>query len=319
MKIYDVAIIGGGPAGLNAAVVLGRCQRKVVLFDTGQPRNLHSEGMHNYLTRDHIPPIDFLHIAHDEIKKYGVEFHYLKVTNAIKKPDGIFQIKDRQEKLHYAKKLLIATGLADKLPDIPGLKECYGKSVFHCPYCDGWEVRHKKIGIYAKNKNGVDLALSLKTWSDNVRLYTDGKKYLKAYQLEQLADHNIEVITKPWQQLQHVEGKIKKIHFKDNTQKACDAIFFVNGFDQQTDLAENLGCRISAKGVVLTNKSQGTNVKGVFVAGDASKDMHFVVVAAAEGAKAGVTINKELQKEMKKAIAPSLQKVNKKKLLKIVK
>ena len=301
-KLYDVIIVGGGPAGLNAAVVLGRCHRKVLLFDTGQPRNLHSEGMHNYLTRDHILPTAFLKIAHDEIKKYGVQFRYIQIIKADKDASGLFIVTDRKNKIYQAKKLLIATGLTDNVPDIDGFKECYGKTVHHCPYCDGWEVSGKNIGIYAKEKNGFDLAVSLKTWSSSVTLFTDGVSNLKPSQTRSLKKYNIEVLTKPIQKLQHKKGRLQKIIFEDGERKDCDAVFFVNGFQQQIDLAKNIGCQMSDKGVVLTNKSQGTNIKGLYVAGDASKDMHFVVVAAAEGAKAGVTINKELQKEGLKAL-----------------
>ncbi|HEY9361994.1 MAG TPA: NAD(P)/FAD-dependent oxidoreductase [Chitinophagaceae bacterium] len=316
MNLYDVAIVGGGPAGLNAAVVLGRCQRKIILFDTGKPRNVRSKGIHNYLTRDHIAPLDFLHIAHEEIKKYGIKFHYLKVINAVKNEEGIFKITDRRHQVYYSKKLLLATGLSDILPRIKGFSACYGKTVFHCPYCDGWEIRNKKIGVYAKNKNGFELAVSLKTWSSQVSLFTDGKKYLKATQVQVLADLDIPVFTKPLQQLKHEDGNLKKIIFADNTYEPCDALFFVNGYDQQASLAENLGCVFTDKGVVMTDKTQGTKVKGLFVAGDASKDMHFVVVAASEGAKAGVVINKELQKEnveillkSKRAIEPLKKRV----------
>lgn len=301
-KLYDVIIVGGGPAGLNAAVVLGRCHRKVLLFDTGQPRNLHSEGMHNYLTRDHILPTAFLKLAHDEIKKYGVEFRYIQITKANKNDNGIFIVTDRKNITYHSKKLLIATGLTDNIPAIDGFKESYGKTVHHCPYCDGWEVSGKKIGIYAKEKNGFDLAVSLKTWSPSVTLYTDGANNLKPAQIKSLKKYNIEVETKSFKKLQHKKGRLQKIIFTNDASKDCDAIFFVNGFQQQIDLAKNIGCRMSDKGVVLTNKSQGTNIDGLFVAGDASKDMHFVVVAAAEGAKAGVTINKELQKESLQAL-----------------
>lgn len=301
-NLYDVIIVGGGPAGLNAAVVLGRCHRKVLLFDTGQPRNLHSEGMHNYLTRDHILPTAFLKIAHDEIKKYGVQFRYIQIIKAHKDGKGIFIITDRKNKTYHSKKLLIATGLTDNIPAIDGFKECYGKTVHHCPYCDGWEVSGKSVGIYAKEKNGFDLAVSLKTWTPSVTLYTDGASNLKPSQIKSLKKYNIGIETNTFQKLQHKKGRLQKIIFDGGDSKECDAIFFVNGFQQQVDLAKNIGCKMSDKGVVLTNKSQGTNISGLFVAGDASKDMHFVVVAAAEGAKAGVTINKELQKESLEAL-----------------
>lgn len=305
-KLYDVIIVGGGPAGLNAAVVLGRCHREVLLFDTGKPRNLHSEGMHNYLTRDHILPTEFLKIAHTEIKKYGIQFRYIQIIKAHKDDNGNFILTDRKNKTYHSKKLLIATGLTDHIPDISGFRECYGKSVHHCPYCDGWEVSGKSVGIYAKEKNGFDLAVSLKTWSPDVTLYTDGADNLKPSQIKTLKKYHIDIVTNSIKKLQHTKGRLQKVIFTDTSHKNCDAIFFVNGFQQQIDLAKNIGCQMSDKGVVLTNKKQGTNINGLFVAGDASKDMHFVVVAAAEGAKAGVTINKELQKENLKALIDSI-------------
>jgi thioredoxin reductase len=192
----------------------------------------------------------------------------------------------------------VATGLTDKLPEIEGFKEMYGKSVFHCPYCDGWEVRDKKIGIYARNKEGWELALTLKNWTDDVTLYTDGKNKVKLLQKEQLDANNIPVVIYPFARLEGKNGQLEKIVFRNGDEHACDAIFFVNGFTQQCDLAENFNCEVNKKGVVITNGLQQTKTPGLYVVGDASKDMHFVVVAAAEGAKAGVMINKELQKEI---------------------
>lgn len=296
-NVYDVIIIGGGPAGLNAAVVLARCHRKVLIFDHGQPRNLHAEGMHNYLTRDHIQPLKFLNLAHDEIEKYGVQFRYIKIEHATLTDKNIFEVTDRKKGKYFARKLLIATGLKDHVPGIEGFDACYGKSVHHCPYCDGWEASGKKIGVYARNKNGYELALSLKTWSDDVTLFTDGRKYLRSHHQQMLAVNNIHVNTHTIQKLVHKNGKLKEVTFHNHEPVRCESLFFVNGFQQQTELAKMLGCNISNKGVVKTTRSQGTNIKGLFVAGDAAKDMHFVVVAAAEGAKAAVHINKELQKE----------------------
>lgn len=298
MEIQDCIIVGGGPAGLNAAVVLGRCRRKVLLFDTATHRNRYSHGMHNYLTRDDILPPDFLDIAHEEIKKYGVKSLKRKVVNARKNNDGVFIAKDEEGKLYYAKKMLIATGLWDNVPDIPGFRELYGKSVFHCPYCDGWEVRDKALGVYARNKNGFELALALKGWSDNVTYYADGRNKLKPTEVETLALNNITIVSYPVDRLEGEGEKLKRIVFKSGESRECDALFFVNGFEQQCNLAETFGCNMTKKGVVLTNRYQQTNIDGLYVAGDAAKDMHFVVVAAAEGAKAGVLINKELQKEL---------------------
>jgi thioredoxin reductase len=196
---------------------------------------------------------------------------------------------------------LVATGLTDNLPTVQGFEEMYGQSIFHCPYCDGWEVRDKRIGVYAKNKEGWELALNLKTWSSKVTLYTDGRNNVKPAQKLVLDANDIPVVRLPFDKVEGKEGQIQNIVFKDGSKAKCDAIFFVNGFTQHCNLAEAFGCDMSDKGVVRVNKVQQTNISGLYVAGDAAKDMHFVVVAAAEGAKAGVTINKELQKELRKS------------------
>lgn len=297
MKLYDVIIIGGGPAGLNAAVVLGRCRRKVLLFDSGKQRNRLSSGIHNYLTRDNILPRDFLHLSHKEVKKYGVRLLNIEVTGATKNEKGFFTVKDRKGVLYNAKKILIATGLTDIAPPLKGFEKFFGKSVFHCPYCDGWEVKDKQLGVYARNKNGFELALSLITWSRSVTYFTDGKKTLKPEEARILKQIGIPVITNEIHKLNGVGRKLKSIVLNNKEIYPCDALFFVNGYSQQCHIVENLGCILDKKKVVVTNRFGQTNIAGVYVAGDASRDMHFVVVAGAEGAKAGVTINKELQKE----------------------
>jgi thioredoxin reductase len=309
MELQDCIIIGGGPAGLNAAVVLGRCRRKVLVFDTEQYRNKASHGMHNYLTRDDILPKDFIDISHRELQKYSVQLLHRKITHAAKNEEGIFLVKDEEGRMYYSRKLLVATGLSDNIPGVPGFREMYGKSIFHCPYCDGWEVRDKKLGVYARNKEGWELAIALKTWSNEVALYTDGKHKVKQQQLEELNDHGIPVVPLAIERLEGKEGQLEKIIFKNGTQALCDALFFVNGFTQQCDLAEAFGCEINKKGVVITNRFQQTNIEGLYVAGDAAKDMHFVVVAAAEGAKAGVVINKDLIKEGMRKSTSTIQAV----------
>jgi len=298
MELQDCIIIGGGPAGLNAAVVLGRCRRSVLVFDTARYRNQYSHGMHNYLTRDDIVPSDFLKICHKELDKYGVKRVPKKVTHARKNDAGIFLVRDEDGQVYHSKKLLIATGLLDNVPPIPGFQEFYGHSVFHCPYCDGWEVQDRRVGIYARNKEGWELALALKGWTDHVTLYTDGRYKVKPDQKAQLDANGVEVVFLPLERLEGTGRQLERIVFKNGETRPCDAIFFVNGYTQHCDLYETFGCEVSKKGVVVTNRFQQTRTPGLYVAGDAARDMHFVVVAAAEGAKAGVMINKELQKEI---------------------
>lgn len=302
MNPYDVIIVGGGPAGLNAAVVLGRCLRSVLLFDSEQYRNRWSHGMHNYLTQDDILPSEFIKKGQAEAIKYGVTLLTRKVVRARKGDEGYFKVQDDSGAVHYSRKLLIATGLADQVPQLPGFEEFYGASVHHCPYCDGWEVRGQRLGVYAKEKNGHELAMALKGWSPHVTLYTDGKGKLKPEHRENLAALGINIIDKP---LKGLEGQGQQLHnvvFRDGTMDPCDTLFFVNGYRQSCNLVETFDCALSRKGVVVTNRFQQTTTPGLYVAGDADKDMHFVVVAASEGAKAGVIINKELQKEINDAI-----------------
>jgi thioredoxin reductase len=297
MKVYDVIIVGGGPAGLNAAVVLGRCRRNVLLFDKGTQRNLSSNGLRNYLTRDDILPRDFLKLAYKEISKYGVAAVNGEILHAEKLQTGLFLVRDKRGRSYCSRKLLIATGLRDNIPALRGIDNFFGKSIFHCPYCDGWEVKDKLVGVYAKHKNGFELAISLKTWSRHVVLYTDGRNYLTPVEKQVLDKTQIPVISKRILALDGKNEKLFNIVFSDNKKQRCDAIFFVNGYEQQCNIAQSLGCKMTKKGVFVTNRLQQANVPGLYVAGDVSKDMQFVVVAAAEGAKAAVTINKEMQKE----------------------
>lgn len=295
--LFDCIIVGGGPAGLNAAILLGRCHRKVVVFDSEQYRNYYAHGMHNYLTRDDIPPAEFLKLCHAELDKYQVPRILKKVLQGRLNSEGIFEVRTEDNKVYYSKKMLIATGLQDNWPEVPGMQQFYGGSIHHCPYCDGWEVSNKKLGVYARNKEGWELALNLKGWSDDVTLYTDGKNKVKPAQKEQLDAIGVNVVTKKWARVEGEGVQLKTIIFSDGSTAPCDALFFVNGFTQRCNIATTFECEVSRKGVIVTNRFQQTSTPGLYVAGDADKDMHFVVVAAAEGAKAGVMINKELQKE----------------------
>ncbi len=299
MNLFDVIIIGGGPAGLNAAVVLGRCNRKVLLFDHGKQRNRHSHGMHNFLTRDDISPAEFLKISFKELKKYGVKRLHAEIIHAKKNTEEIFVVKDSKGKIYHSKKLMLATGLTDILPDIKGAKQLYGTSMFHCPYCDGWENNNKETGVYSQSRSGIDLALTLTSWSKKITLYTNGKKYVREKDEKLFVKKNIAVAYKPIHSFESTAGQIKNIVFENGEKSACEALFFSNGYDVQCHLVESLSCKTGKNKIAITNKLQQTNIAGLYVAGDISKDIHFVVVAAAEGAKAAVYINKELLEEEK--------------------
>jgi thioredoxin reductase len=289
---YDVIIAGGGPAGLSAALMLGRCRRRVLLCDRGEPRNARSAALHGYLTRDGIPPAEFQAAARQELVPYGIECRAVAVRSA-QLVRGGFSVTLADGRRERARFLLLATGVRDHLPQVPGVAECYGRSVFHCPYCDGWEWRDKRLA--AMGRHAVPLALSLKTWSPDVVLCTHGKR-LDVATRRRLADNGIALRTATVTRLTHVDGLARSIEFADGERVPCDALFFGTGQHPQDSLAERLGCLFNRKGTVNTGMRCDTNVPGVFVAGDASRDAQFVVVAAAEGIKAAVAINEALQR-----------------------
>jgi thioredoxin reductase len=296
MYDHDVIVIGGGPAGLSAALMLGRCRRSVVVFDKGTPRNARSHGLHGYPTRNGILPSEFLSIAAGELHEHKIRIRRQEVRSAEKNKDG-FKVTLASGKTVTSRKLLIATGVKDIIPPLKNIDDFYGSSVFHCPYCDAWEMRGKPLAVYGKGNKGVGLALTLQTWSRNISLFTDGLWSLKAKDKQALEKAGIKIYASKIISLEGKEGLLQRIVLADGTGVKCSAMFFSTGFEQQCSIVKDLDCHISSNGVVKTDKQSHTNIKGLYVAGDASVDMHFVVVAAAEGIKAAVAINKELQEE----------------------
>ena len=293
--MFDVIVVGGGPAGLSAALMLGRCRRKVLLCDEGKPRNRHSHALHGYLTRDGIEPSELNAIGRRELEKYDVACRAVHVAAADQAGEG-FRVTFADGEVDHSKYLLIATGVVDDIPKVAGLRECYGRSVFHCPYCDGWERRDQRIAALGRGKSGVLLALSLRTWSSRVVLLTDGAR-VQENSLARLARNGIGAVTDRISRFVHDEGQLSAVEFDSHEALELDAVFFTATQHSRCDIAEILGCAFNRKGTVDTGTLSETNVPGVFVAGDASRDAQFVVVAAAEGVKAALAINQALQRE----------------------
>jgi thioredoxin reductase len=294
-RMFDVIVVGGGPAGLSAALMLGRCRRRVLVCDFGQPRNRRSRALHGYLTRDGLEPPALNDLGRREIAVYGVEFRCVGVTGA-RREGNRFRVTLANGVEEEAGYLLIATGVVDDLPAIPGFEECYGRSIFHCPYCDGWECRDRRIAALGGGREVAGLALGLKTWSSDVVVCTHGGRIDRGHQAR-LARNGIDVRSERIAAVDHRDGELTRLVFENGDAIDRDALFFITAQHPQSPLAAALGCALTRRGVVKTGALCDTNVERVFVAGDASRDAQFVVVAAAEGVKAAVAINQALQAE----------------------
>ncbi|PYR60697.1 MAG: NAD(P)/FAD-dependent oxidoreductase [Acidobacteria bacterium] len=268
--MYDVIIVGAGPAGLSAALVLGRCRRRVLVCDSGRPRNAASQALHGYLTRDGIAPVELLRIGRDQLRQYDtIDWQDAEVVEAECRPDRRFRVALTDGREFASRKLLIATGVVDSLPEIDGFRDLFGRSVFHCPYCDGWELRDEPLAVYGRGARGLGLSLELIGWSRDIVLCTDGPPEIDADGRERLARNGIAVR----------QDRVDRLEGRDSR------------------LALRLGCEFNEKGTVRTGKYEATHLPGLYVAGDASRAVQWVVVAAAEGAEAAFAINTDLLRE----------------------
>lgn len=292
---YDAVIVGGGPAGLSAALILGRSRRRVLLCDAGRPRNAASRALHGFLTRDGIAPAELVRIARRQLSPYGVEIARREVTGARRTRSG-FTVALAGGREITTRTLLFATGVVDRVPSVEGLPDLYGRRVFHCPYCDGWEARDRALAVYGGGRSGAGLALSLTTWSPDVALLTDGPARLSPSLHEALAARRISVIAR---RIARLESRPRgfDVVFGNGDRLARAALFFSTGQDHSCDLPRRLGCRFTRKGAIRTDRFERTGVPGLYVAGDASRDVQLAIVAAAEGAKAGIAINRQLQED----------------------
>jgi thioredoxin reductase len=297
-KLWDVIIAGGGPAGLSAALVLGRCRRSVLICDTNTPRSWASKEMHGFLTRDAIHPDRFREMGREDLARYpSVQFVESQITDASRRSDGTFAIVIGHDRIERCRKFLIATGLLDELPRIEGIVELFGRSVFQCPYCDGWEMRNEDIAVYGKRQRGMEMARAMTAWTDDIALLTDGPSGLSAKDKDHLKRNGVTLYEERVSRLDGTDGHLHRIIFQSGTSIERTAMFFDTPTHPQSHLAEKLGCHLTRTGGVKCGKYEATSVPGVFVAGNLIKDVQLVIVAAAEGTRAAFGINRSLTRE----------------------
>lgn len=290
-------IVGGGPAGLSAALLLGRCRRRVIVCDAGRPRNLSSQAMHGFLSRDGIHPLELLRLGREEIARYGVEFRTALVADARCDQGRPVEVILEDGTILQGRRLLLATGIVDVLPDIPNIQEYYGRSVWHCPYCDGWEQRDQPLAVYGSLREATGLALALLTWTRQIAVCTNGHREMDDECARRLERHGLTLRTEKIVGLRGAGGHLESILFESGEPLSCKGMFFNTGQWQRSLLADKLGCRFDGHGHVETDAGGRTGVCNLFLAGDANGDVQFAIVAAGEGATTAVAINKELQEE----------------------
>ncbi|MGI8603903.1 MAG: NAD(P)/FAD-dependent oxidoreductase [Verrucomicrobiales bacterium] len=296
--MLDVIVVGGGPAGLSAALVLGRCRRQVLLCDSGKPRNWAARAMHGFISRDGIDPAEFRRIARAELKHYpNVTLRDIEVSDA-KRDGNHFDVQLSLGEKIEARVLLLATGKIDVLPEIEGAREFYGRGVYHCPYCDGWEHRDEPLAVYGNDGCAIELASELRCWSAQVVLCTDGPAKATPAQRAGLKKQGVRIIE---QKIVNLAGgdqdRLKGIHFVDGSKLPITALFFYPHQFQHSDLPEKLGCCFTGAGAVHCEGAAAVNAPGVYVAGNMRSELQLVIMAAAEGTEAAFAINTALHEQ----------------------
>jgi thioredoxin reductase len=295
---YDCIIIGAGPAGLSASLFLARYLRRTLTFHHNSPRNQYAHGIHGFLGHHGIRPAELLARGRDEVTSHGgliIEACVNAVEQVSAERFRVFAGAEKTEpRVFESRRLLLATGLRDLTPDLPGFHEFYGLSVHHCPDCDGYEVKDKRVAVLARGNNSAAFAANLLTWTRHVTLLADRDE---AHDHEKLAALDIAVRTEEVVRLEGDEstGQLQRVLFAHGEPLECDALFFSLGTELATNFYETLGCRLDPEcGLVWVDQTQQTSVNGVYAAGDITPQSQLAVVAAAEGAMAAIHIHRSL-------------------------
>jgi thioredoxin reductase len=298
--LKDCIVVGAGPSGLSAALFLARYHRRVLVFHHNSPRNQYAHGVHGFLGHDGIPPAELLVRGRREVEQYGGAILEGCVTQAERLGDSHFRVTVELEqdgvKSFSARRLLLATGLRDLTPDCPGFRAFYGRSVFHCPDCDGYEVTGKRVAVLSKGRNAVGYALNLLTWTPHLTLLTNGEE-LPSTEHERLAGYEIPLVNQRIARLEGdaANGRLERVCLENGQAVECDALFFNLGVQPASQLHEMLNCRLdSESGLVWIDDEQQTSVPGVYAAGDLTPRSQLAIVAAAEGAMAAIHLHKSL-------------------------
>jgi thioredoxin reductase len=294
--MHDVVVVGGGAAGLSAALVLGRARRRVAVIDAGSPRNAPAAHMQGFLSRDGLAPSELLALGRAEVEGYGVSITAGSASGIVSDGVSRFRVVLGEDCSVFARRLLIATGLRDEISDIPGLRERWARDVLHCPYCHGFEVRDRKLGVLGGAPAAVRYALIVRQWSDDL-VYIAPAGSVTAAERQQLSARGIGIAEGAAQRV-IVEGdRLCGVELDGDCTVACDALFVPPRFVPNSDLLVGLGCDLDEHGWPVADADGLTSVAGVWVAGNVANPRAQVITAAGEGSAAAIAINADLVEE----------------------
>ena len=300
-KNYDVAVVGGGPAGLTAALWLARYLHSVVLVDSGDPRNWKTRGVNGFLGESGIKPAQLRGHGRAECEKYGVRLVDDCVDKATNVNGDSFELTLNGGEVIVANRILLAIGIKDVWPDIEGLERCFGETVHVCPDCDGYESRGRKIVVVGKGRKAIGMALALTTWTPKIVICTNGEPAgMDEELLAKLKKLNIPVLEQAVTCLKSKGGEINCLELANDMSLDCDRLYFAIGQYPADDLGAELGCKRDEFGFIVVDDHHHTSVKNVYAAGDIAPGTQLAIVAAAEGVIAAVTIHHSLVPEGRK-------------------
>lgn len=294
---YDTIIIGGSYAGLSAAMSLGRALRQVLIIDGGAPCNAQTPHSHNFITQDGETPKAIAEKAKQQVMAYDTITWYDGLAAKGGKLKSGFEIETHGGEKFSAKKVLFASGITDIIPEIDGIRDCWGISVIHCPYCHGYEVRQQKTGILANGDTGFEMVKLISNWTSDLTLCTNSPATLSPEQLDKLKSKGVKLEQKIIDRVAHQNGYIKELLFSDGSSSPLSALYARLPFAQKCPIPEELGCELTEQGYLSVNMMQQTNIEGVYACGDCTSPFRSVANAVQSGSFAGAVINKDLIEE----------------------